>query len=41
MELLVGQSLDKVIRENTRRAQTMSEAEAVDCGIQILKSLGG
>jgi serine/threonine protein kinase len=39
MELLVGQPLDQLIRENTRCGQTMTELDAANCGIQILKSL--
>jgi len=39
MELLVGQPLDKVLRENTRLGTSMSEAEASSVGIQVLKSL--
>lgn len=39
MELLAGQGLDKVIRENTRQGATMGEAEAANYAIQILKSL--
>ena len=40
MELLVGQPLDKVIRDATRRGETMAETDAVNYGVQCLKSLG-
>ena len=39
MELLAGQGLDRVIKENTRQGTTMGEAEAASYGAQILKSL--
>ena len=39
MELLAGQGLDKVIRENTPQGTTMGQTEAANYAIQILKSL--